>query len=78
MKLNKKVTDFIRLEEGNIGRKSAVVTGALFASTVLGGVLVSMAETENPSWVNDPCHLDGHYHSSHNTHTDSHTNEWEC
>jgi hypothetical protein len=44
MKLDKKVTDFIKLEEGNIGRKSAVVTGAVLASTVLGAVLTSPAE----------------------------------
>jgi hypothetical protein len=43
MKLDKKVTDFIKLEEGNIGRKSAVVTGAVLASSVLGTVLANVA-----------------------------------
>jgi hypothetical protein len=44
MNVNKKITDFIKLEEGNIGRKAATVTGALLASTVLGAVLTSPVE----------------------------------
>jgi hypothetical protein len=46
MKLGKKVTDFIVLEEGNIGRKSAVVTGAALASSLLGTVLLTPHTTE--------------------------------
>jgi hypothetical protein len=42
----KKVTDFITLEDGNIGRKAAMVTGALLTSTVLGAVLVSEVQAE--------------------------------
>jgi len=63
VKLNRKVTDFIRLEEGNIGRKAAVVTGALLASTVLGAVLASTVEA----------HCNFHYdtHSDHYNHSDS-------
>jgi hypothetical protein len=41
MNVPKKVTDFIRLDAGNIGRKSAVVTGAALAASVLGTVLMS-------------------------------------
>ncbi len=82
MKLNRKVTDFIRLEEGNIGRRSAVVTGALLASTVLGGVLASISEAKNPSWY-DECHINDHSdfspHTDHyNGHTNTHYEDWWC
>jgi hypothetical protein len=60
MKINKKVTDFISLEDGNIGRRSAVVTGALLATSVLGGVLTTPAEA---AW----CHCDIP-HSNHSNH----------
>ncbi|RLF79248.1 hypothetical protein DRN32_05395 [Thermococci archaeon] len=39
MNVPKKVTDFIVLEEGNIGRKAATVTGAALAASVLSTVL---------------------------------------
>ena len=59
MNINKKVTDFINLEDGNIGRKSAVVTGALLATSVLGGVLATPAEA---AW----CHCNySHYDIPH-------------
>jgi hypothetical protein len=52
----KKVTDFIKLDAGNIGRKSAVVTGAALASGVLGAALLSqMAEAGD--------HCDCHYNN---------------
>jgi hypothetical protein len=63
MKL-RKVTDFIKLEEGNIGRKSAVVTGALLASSVLGSILTRPALAEPPCCHNDHTdtpHVDTHY-----------------
>jgi len=79
MKLDKKVTDFIKLEEGNIGRKSAVVTGAVLASTVLGAVLTSPAEAglhcdyqaHNDYWYstcNGSCWL--HHNAYDGAHTD--------
>jgi len=52
MGLKKKVADFIRLEEGNIGRQAAVVTGALLASTTIGAVLTSPVMAD---------HCNGHY-----------------
>ncbi len=58
MNVNKKITDFIKLEDGNIGRKAATVTGALLASTVLGAVLVSPVQA---SW----CHCDTSVPHSH-------------
>lgn len=68
--MNRKITDFIRLEDGNIGRKAAVVTGALLASTVLGAVLTSEAQAAYPmhcnvhgnTWVGDwkLCHSHDH------------------
>lgn len=42
--MNKKVTDFIKLENGNIGRKAAVMTGAALAASVLGALLTSPVE----------------------------------
>jgi hypothetical protein len=39
MNVSKKVTDFIVLDEGNIGRKAVTVTGATLAASVLGVVL---------------------------------------
>lgn len=71
MKLGKRVTDFIRLEEGNIGRKSAVVTGALLASSVLGTVLASMTPTAEAYY--DHCEIHTNYvpHTDHyNTHSE--------
>jgi len=72
----RKVTDFIRLEEGNIGRKSAVVTGALLASSVLGTVLVSIADTRNAEAYYEEPHCDAHsdriLHQNHSNHSNSH------
>ncbi len=63
MNVPKKVTDFIVLEEGNIGRKAAVVTGAALTASVLGMVLTaSVAE----ACVHDNIH--NNYHT--NQHTD--------
>lgn len=65
MNISKKLTDFIALEDGNIGRRSAVVTGALLASSVLGGVLATPAEASF-------CHCDlPHYNYSHHNVTGS-------
>jgi hypothetical protein len=65
MNVSKKVTDFIVLDEGNIGRKAAVVTGAALASSVLGAVLMTQtAEAVCHDDVNmhfDSC--DWHYHN---------------
>lgn len=66
MKLNKKVTDFIRLEEGNIGRKAAVVTGALLTSGVLSTVLttqVAQAGDCPPAYYHDEYYP--HYNVAH-------------
>jgi hypothetical protein len=76
-KLSRKVTDFIRLEEGNIGRKSAVVTGALLASAVLSGVLASTSEAAE----GHSHHCDEHFESAPHTnhydgHSDYHWNEY--
>lgn len=56
MKLDKKITDFILLEEGSIGHKAAVSMGALLATGVLGAVLASPADAAT-------CHCDvpAHY-----------------
>ena len=64
MSMKKKVADFIRLEEGNIGKHAATVTGALLASTVLGTVLTQPA-------LALPCCHDDHYNA---THQNSHSN----
>lgn len=64
MQVNRKVADFIKLEDGNIGRKAAVVTGALLASTVLGAVLtVQVAEAHCDGWHWENCHSDTPQHS---------------
>ena len=73
MKLSRKVTDFIRLEEGNIGRRSAVVTGALLASTLLGATLTAQVEKAE-AWYNYGCpygypHMNLH---TNNPHVDHH------
>lgn len=70
MKVDKKVTDFIKLEDGNIGRKAAVVTGALLASTVVGAVLtVQVAEA----------HCDANYHTDGVAHSNtSHVDIENC
>jgi hypothetical protein len=69
MKLDKKVTDFITLDRGSIGHKSAVVTGALLASSVLGLVLTSEVEAAYcyASHYGDT-HYETYQHT--NTHTD--------
>jgi hypothetical protein len=71
MNANKKITDFIKLEDGNIGRKAATVTGALLASTVLGAVLVSTAEA---SWH---CNYHDHGYFPWGQHRDCH-GEYFC
>jgi len=72
MKL-RKVTDFIRLEDGNIGRKAAVVTGALLASTLLGATLTAQVEKAE-AWYNYGCEPD-EIHRNNFYHTDNpHTN----
>ena len=53
MNVPKKVTDFIRLDAGNIGRKSAVVTGAALAASVLGAALLSQTAE---AYVHCDCH----------------------
>ena len=69
MKISKKVTDFIVLEEGNIGRKAAVVTGAVLASSVLGLALTTEVAK---AWYN---YCDAHYDNPwNNVHVDTHTN----
>lgn len=75
--LSKKVTDFIKLEDGNVGRKSALVTGALLTSTLLGVMLASPASAGehcdrwhwNHCHSNSPMYTDGygchsHYHEN--------------
>ncbi len=66
MKL-RKVTDFIRLEEGNIGRKAAVVTGSLLASTLLGAVLTT--QIAEAGGCDEPFHNE-HYNHINDPHTD--------
>ncbi len=83
MKPGKKVTDFIVLDEGNIGRKAAVMTGATLAASVLGTVL--MAPQEAQAYPHCDCHSNSHsHHVNHipewcswhhsNSYTDSHMN----
>jgi hypothetical protein len=82
MKLSRKVTDFIRLEEGNIGRKAAIVTGALLTSSVLGAVLISTVEAVHcdmhmdDQWHSNYAPHTNHYngHSNHSDHSNSHLN----
>jgi hypothetical protein len=75
MKL-KKVTDFIRLEEGNIGRKAAAVTGALLASSVLGGVLASVVDTRIAEAYVDGIYCDEHL-QDHTNYYDGHSNHFQ-
>ena len=58
MNVPKKVTDFIKLDTGNIGRKSAVMTGAALATGVLGSVLAA------PQQVEAYPHCDCHGHAT--------------
>jgi hypothetical protein len=75
MKLGKKVTDFIRLEEGNIGRKAAVVTGALLASGVLGTVLTAKVAEAIPDCDPGETHVHDLPHvNTHQDHYDGHYN----
>lgn len=60
MNVPKKVTDFIKLDAGNIGRKSAVVTGAALAASVLGMVLTTPQAVE--AGPHCDCHVD---HANH-------------
>jgi hypothetical protein len=60
MDASKKVTDFIKLETGNIGRKSAAVTGAALAASVLGTVLLKPQTAEADP--HQDAHSDCHYH----------------
>jgi hypothetical protein len=74
MKLSRKVTDFIRLEEGNIGRKSAVVTGALLASSVLGTVLIATVSTAEGYYDHCDEHMNnpGPHTNYYDSHSDRH------
>jgi hypothetical protein len=72
VKVSRKVTDFIVLEEGNIGHKSAVVTGALLASSVLGLVLTAQV-TEAQCWTN--IH-NNHFVNHNDAHFESHTSDF--
>jgi hypothetical protein len=83
MSMKKKVADFIRLEEGNIGKHAATVTGALLASTVLGAVLTQPVYALPCCHDQSYPHQDSHYNSHSNAHTnDSHNNlmdpGWNC
>lgn len=67
MNVPKKVTDFIVLDEGSIGRKAATVTGAALAASMLGTVLqASIAEAALCDWV----HTDNP-HQNHNQYSHS-------
>ncbi len=55
MNVPKKVTDFIKLDAGNIGRKAAVVTGAALAASVLGAVLTA---PQAGAYDHCDCHAD--------------------
>jgi hypothetical protein len=69
--MKKKVADFIRLEEGNIGKHAATVTGALLASTILGAVLTQ------PVQALPQCCEDTHTNSNVHNHSYTHTNQYE-
>lgn len=78
--LSRKVTDFIKLEDGNIGRKAAVVTGALLASTVLGSVLTMpvVAQGHCDEYHSWPCHSNTPIHSDgYNCHDYWHINHYQ-
>lgn len=55
MKTNKRITDFIILEDGNIGHKAAMAAGAILASTVLASLFAPAAEAH--------CNLNHHVDS---------------
>lgn len=79
MKLNRKVTNFIRLEEGNIGRKSVVVTGALLASGVLATVLISIVPPAEGYYDHCNEHTDSPHVNHSQAHLDYHENcGWGC
>jgi hypothetical protein len=69
MKTNKWIIDFIVFEDGNIGHKAAVATGALLASAMTSALLVSQAEAASchcnhhddfMSCIYFQCHYDAH------------------
>jgi len=41
MELKKKLTDFLAVEDGAIAKKSMLLTGAVLATSVLGGVVTA-------------------------------------
>ena len=54
--LTRKVTDFVRLEEGNISKKSALTVGSVLA---IAAMSVSPAQAwPNCCWTHDPMYPD--------------------
>jgi hypothetical protein len=79
MNASTKVSDFIKLDTGNIGRKSAVVTGAALAASVLGAVLIAPQEVQAYPHCDCHAHHQNTYHLGGicdyvNQHTDGHLN----
>jgi hypothetical protein len=78
MNIKKKVTDFIRVEKGNIGKQAAIVTGALLASSVLGTVLTQQASAM-PCCHEEHYDVPAHDNHIHYPHSNSHNNiELNC
>lgn len=78
MSMKKKVTDFIRVEKGNIGKQAAIVTGALLASSVLGTVLTQQASAM-PCCHDEHTDVPPHNHHLDTVHNNSHYNrELDC
>lgn len=80
MRASRRITDFIVLEDGNIGHKAAIAAGAILASTVLASLFAPVAEAHcnidhHDDWY-DPCHYNGHgnycwIHTNNNWHQDN-------
>ena len=45
--LKKKVSDFIKLENGQIGKKAAVVTGAILTASAISSLIAAPVKAEN-------------------------------
>jgi hypothetical protein len=82
MSIKKKVTDFVRLEQGSIGHKAAMVTGAAMVAGVLAATIEvpkAKASALLCTWAHSHVlgHIDNYnYQGSTSTPTVTHNNGW--
>lgn len=62
--IKRKVSDFLQLEDGNVGKRNVMAAGTVIGASVLGQMLFAALANADP--------LGQHFDS----HSDSHTNYW--